>query len=95
MCQVPGGQPSNTALEATGHSVGFCAVRVSVGVARASAWAFGRPRRPAERTPRLGALVGRLRRPNSRLERPGRRRSNRQRPAAQPRGPLDRSMGTE
>lgn len=30
----------NTALEATGHSVGFFPARVSVPVARASAWAL-------------------------------------------------------
>jgi hypothetical protein len=31
----------NEALEATGHSVGFFPMCVSVPVARASAWAFG------------------------------------------------------
>ncbi len=35
-------QHPNTALEATGHSVGFVPAQASVGVARASAWALGR-----------------------------------------------------
>ena len=34
-------QHPNTALEATGHSVGFVPAQASVGVARASAWALG------------------------------------------------------
>ena len=52
------------ALEATGHSAGFFPARVSVGVARASAWALGmsstgveRRYGPAEATVVIGKIV--------------------------------------